>query len=429
MSRIVIAGGGVAGLEALVALRGHLGPDPRIDLLEANVELVERPTAVAEPFGGPAPQHFDLTRIAADHGAVLRPDRLGSVEPAEQRLRTVRGDVLEYDALLVAVGARADIAVPGALTFTGPRDVGALRHLLEGLVARRVRAVAFAVPAGVTWALPLYELALMTAEHVRTAGVEDARFMIVTPERNPLEVFGARIAARIRALLEERGIGLVTETVPLRVGPAGLVTVGGDALGVERVVALPHLGGPWIGGLPNDPDGFIPTDEHGAVPGIPAVWAAGDGTAFPIKQGGLAAQQADAAAEAIAAHLGAPLDPAPFRPELRGVLLDPRGVQLLTEQTGAATDASLQWPPSKVATQYLAPYLAAAAEADAEAEVGREHEDDIDVGALLLTLAQRHADMGERSLAVRCLDAAEQLGSDLPASALSWRRELAAPLS
>jgi sulfide:quinone oxidoreductase len=429
MSRIVIAGGGVAGLEALVALRGHLGPDPRIDLLEGNVELVERSMAVAEPFGGSAPQRFDLTRIAADHGAALRPDRLGSVEPAQRRLRTVRGDVLEYDALLVAVGARADIAVPGALTFTGPRDVGALRHLLEGLVARRVRAVAFAVPAAVTWALPLYELALMTAEHLRTAGVDDARLVLVTPERDPLEVFGARIAARIRALLAERGIDLLTETVPLRVGPAGLVIVGGDAIAVERVVALPHLGGPWIGGLPNDPDGFIPTDEHGAVPGAPAVWAAGDGTAFPIKQGGLAAQQADAAAAAIAAHLGASVDPTPFRPELRGLLLDPRGAQVLAQQTAVA-DASAQWPPSKVATQYLAPYLAAAADSDAQAETETKTEDvdEIDVGALLLSLAERHADMGERSLAIRCLDAAEQLGSDLPAGALSWRRELASPV-
>jgi sulfide:quinone oxidoreductase len=430
MSRIVIAGGGTAGLEALVALRHHLGPDPRIDLLESNLELVERPMAVAEPFGGAAPRHFDLAGIAADHDAVLRPDRLACVEPAERRLRTVRGDVLEYDALLVAVGARADIAVPGALTFTGPRDVSALRHLLEGLVARSVRAVAFAVPAAATWALPLYELALMTAEHLRTARVDDARLVLVTPERDPLEVFGARIASRIRALLAQRGIDLLTETVPLRVGPGGLVIVGGDAIAVERVVALPHLRGPWIGGLPNDPDGFIPTDEHGAVPGAPAVWAAGDGTAFPIKQGGLAAQQANAAAAAMAAQLGAPLDPAPFRPELRGLLLDPRGAQVLTQQTGVASDASTQWPPAKVATQYLAPYLAAAADAqaEAEAEADREHEDEVDVGALLLTLAERHIDMGERSLAIRCLDAAEQLGSELPANAVEWRRELATPL-
>jgi sulfide:quinone oxidoreductase len=361
MSSIVIAGGGVAGLEALGALRRHLGPATSIDLLEANVDLVERPMAVAEPFGAVAARHFDLARIAADHGAALHPDRLASVDPPERRLRTVRGDTLHYDALLVAVGARTDVAVPGTLTFCGPRDVGALRSLLDDLVARRVRAVAFAVPLGATWTLPLYELALMTAEHVRGAGVDDARLVFVTPERNPLEVFGARIGARIRALLAERGIGLFTEAVPRRVGARGLEIADREPVAAERVVALPRLDGPWIDGLPHDGDGFIPTDEHGAVPGAPAVWAAGDGTAFPIKQGGLAAQQAVAAAAAIAAHLGADVVPEPFRPALRGVLLDPRGARFLERDAGEPSDAAMWWPPSKIATQYLAPYLAAKA--------------------------------------------------------------------
>jgi sulfide:quinone oxidoreductase len=424
MSRIVIAGGGIAGLEALVALRRHLGPAPAIDLLEANLELVERPMSVAEPFGPVAARHFDLARIAADHSASLRPDRLASVDPSARTLRTVRGDVLRYDALLVAVGARADVAIPGALTFSGPRDVGALRRLLEDLVARRVRAVAFAVPLRVTWALPLYELALMTAEHVRAAGVDDARLVLVTPERNPLDAFGARIAARIRALLAERGIGLFTETVAQRLGAGGLAVAGGEPVAVERVVALPRLGGPWIDGLPHDAEGFIPTDRHGAVPGGPGVWAAGDGTAFPIKQGGLAAQQADAAAAAIAAHLGADLVPDPFRPALRGLLLDPRGARFLERDAGEASDATLWWPPAKVATKHLAPYLAAAMGAGEHAH----DEGEIDVGALLLTLAERHAAVGDAALAVRCLDAAEQLRGELPAEAAAQRRELTAAL-
>jgi sulfide:quinone oxidoreductase len=360
MPRIVIAGGGIAGLEALAALRRHLGPEVHVDLLEANAELVERPLSVAAPFGPVAPRRFDLARIAADHDAVLRADRLASVQPAERRLRTVHGDVLDYDALLVAVGARADMAVPGALTFSGPRDVVALRRLLGDLVARRVRSVAFAVPAGVTWALPLYELALMTAEHLRAAGVDDARLAIVTPERNPLDVFGTHIAPQIRGLLAQRGIGLWTEAVPCSVGRNGLAIADGDPIPVERVVALPRLGGPWIAGLPHDAEGFIPIDAHGAVPGAPAVWAAGDGTASPIKQGGLAAQQADAAADAIAAHLGADVVPAPFRPALHGLLLDPRGARFLDSDAGQPSDAALWWPPSKVAAEHLAPYLAAA---------------------------------------------------------------------
>ncbi len=359
MSRIVIAGGGIAGLEALVALRRHLGPEPTIELLEANAELVERPMSVAAPFGPVTPRRFDLAQIVADHGAGLRADRLASVDAPAGELRTVRGEFIGYDALLVAVGARADVAVPGALTFTGPRDVGALRKLLDDLVARRVRAVAFAVPPGVTWALPLYELVLMTAERLHAAGV-DARLVFVTPERDPLDIFGVRVATRMRALLSERGIGLFTESVVTGLGARGLARAGAGTIEVERVVALPRLGGPWIDGLALDGQGFIRTDRFMAVPGAPAVWAAGDGTAFPIKQGGLAAQQADTAASSIAAHLGADVVPEPFRPALRGLLLDPRGARFLQEDLGETSDPGIWWPPSKVAAQHLAPYLAVA---------------------------------------------------------------------
>jgi sulfide:quinone oxidoreductase len=366
MTKIIIAGGGIAGLEALVALRRHLGTDVRIDLLEANLDLVERPITVLEPFDGVAPRHFDLAQIAADHDAVLCPDQLASVWPAAQRLTTVRGDLRQYDALLVAVGARPVPAVAGALTFSGRHGVSAMRALLADLVAGRVRSVAFAAPVGVTWTLPLYELALMTAERLRAARVEGVRLALVTPEDNPLDVFGTRQAARIRALLARRGIGMWTGAVPMRVGPGVLEVAGAAPIAVERVVALPRLGGPTIAGLPHDAAGFIPTDRHSAVPGAPGVWAAGDATTLPVKQGALAALQADAAADAIAARLGVDIVPEPFRPVLRGVLLDPRGPQLLDGDTAAVPhaaeppDAPMWWPPAKVAARHLAPYLAAA---------------------------------------------------------------------
>src|SRR5512132_2087507 len=206
MPRIVIAGGGIAGLEALIALHGHLGSSAEIELLEANADLVERQRTVAEPFGGEPARHFDLVRIAADHGAHLRPDRLASVAPERRTLRTVRGDTLDYDALLITVGATPDMAVPGALTFSGPRDVAAFSQLLDDVDAGRVQRVAFALPTSVTWALPLYELALMTAEHVRAAGLEHVRLVVVTPEHSPLEAFGARIASHMWSLLAERDI-------------------------------------------------------------------------------------------------------------------------------------------------------------------------------------------------------------------------------
>jgi sulfide:quinone oxidoreductase len=357
MPRIIIAGGGIAGLEALIALRGHLGPGADIELLEPGGALVERQRAVAEPFGGGGPRGFDVAAMVADHGAHLRRDRLSAVEPDRGRVRTVRGAVLSYEALLVAVGARADVAIPGSLTFCGPRDVAAFSNLLDDLVAGRVQRVAFALPTAVTWALPLYELALMTADHVRAHGLKDVGLVVVTPEHRPLDAFGARIASHAWRLLAERGIAARTGTVALRAGRGGLLVAHGPTVQVQRIVSLPSLSGPWIAGLPHDERGFLPTDEHGAVLGVDGVWAAGDGTAFAVKQGGLAAQQADAAAAAIAAALGADFEPEPFRPVLRGLLLDPRGARYLDDRHGDVPLQPLWWPPTKVVARHLGRYL------------------------------------------------------------------------
>ena len=420
MPTIVIAGGGIAGLEALIALHGHLGSTARIELLEGNTDLVERQRAVAEPFGGAPARRFDLVRIAADHGAHLRPDRLASVDTEAHRVRTVRGDTLDYDALLIAVGATPDMAIPGALTFSGPRDVGAFSALLADLDAGRVQRVAFAVPGSVTWTLPLYELALMTGEHVRSRGLEDVGLMLVTPEHSPLEAFGARIASHIRSLLVERDIAVCTHSVPLRAGPGGLIVAHREPVQAQRIVSLPRLVGPWIGGMPHDGEGFLPTDEDGAVLGTDAVWAAGDGTAFPLKQGGLAAQQAAAAASAIARALGADVPPEPFRPVLRGMLLDPAGPRFLDSSRGDVPTTPLWWPPTKVAAPHLSEYLSPHAP---DMPAGSEA---IDVGELLLGLAERHATVGEDALALRCLDAAAQVRGALPPAAAARRDELAA---
>lgn len=420
MPKIIIAGGGIAGLEALIALREHLDRSVEIDVLEGNTELIERQRSVTEPFQGAPPRRFDLTRIVADHHGRLRPDQLASVDPEHCLARTVRGDILDYDALLVAVGARSEVAVPGALTFSGQRDAAALRKLLDDLDHGRVHTVAFAVPGSVTWSLPLYELALMTGEHVHARGLPHVGLTIVTPEHSPLEAFGARISSHISSLLAERRIAVIPETVPLRAGPGGLVVAHGLPVHAHRIVSLPRLGGPFVTGLPHDDDGFLPTDEHGAIPNVNAVWAAGDGTSFPIKQGGIAAQQADTCAIAIAAALGADVTPRPFRPVLRGLLLDPRGARFLDERRGDAPTAPLWWPPTKVAATHLGRYFG---NVTAPAPEGTE---ELDVSELLVTLAARHAALGENAIAERCLDAAQQLLGELPPEVEGLRGRLAA---
>ena len=104
----------------------------------------------------------------------------------------------------------------------------------------------------------------------------------------------------------------------------GQVTIhpGARKLHVDRVVALPHLFGPSTPGVPGDsPGGFISIDPHCKVRRLERVYAAGDATDFAIKHGGIAAHQADTAAEAIAALAGAPVEPKPFRPDIHAILL------------------------------------------------------------------------------------------------------------
>src|SRR5215216_419095 len=350
--KVVIAGGGVAALEALMALRELAEERVSVELVTPTPEFAYRPLAVAEPFGLGEARRYDVVRMAADHGAA-------------DHIVTGDGQRLAYDLALIAIGARAATAIPGSVTLQGPGYTGRFRAVLRELEEARVGHVAFAVPPGSSWPLPLYELALMTATHVAERGLSEVRLSLVTPERQPLELFGMAASRTVHELLDERGIEVHLSRYPARFEGGQLSLVPDETLFAERVVSLPGLLGPQLAGLPADADGFIPVDLHGLVRGEEDVYAAGDATNAPIKQGGVASQQADAAAEAIAARAGAALDPQPFRPVLRGLLLTGSTPRYMRAEVSGGrgedwrvSDHALWWPPSKIAGKRLAPYLA-----------------------------------------------------------------------
>jgi sulfide:quinone oxidoreductase len=362
--RVLIAGGGVAGLETLLALRALAGDLADLELLAPEPEFWYRPLAVAEPFGTGRAHHFELAEIAEGAGARFTLGQLASVEAEANLARTGDGGEINYDALVIACGALPRRALAGALTFRGPADSDKLRRLLAEADGGGIRSIAFAIPAPVGWPLPLYELALLTATHLEKRGKE-VKLALITPEAAPLSLFGQAASDAVRALLREHGIRLHTRCYPARYEAGRLELVPEATLLTERVVALPRLEGRRILGIPQDVDGFIATDPSGRVPGLTNVYAAGDITQFPIKQGGIAAQQADAVAEVIAAQAGATVQLHPFKPVLRGLLLtggEPRYLRNMPHgghgDTSTVTSEPLWWPPSKIAGRYLAPFLA-----------------------------------------------------------------------
>jgi sulfide:quinone oxidoreductase len=368
--RVLIVGGGVAALEAALALRDLAGDRVEVELCSPRAEFVYRPFAVGEPYGVAGILRYDLDALTKRIGASFRLGGIFSVDPEAGMATDRDGEQIPYDYLLVAPGARMLWAVPGAVTFWGVADEGGFGGVVLKLRAGVLRDVVFTMPGGNGWGLPLYELALLGSTVLAKSGIEDARLTVVTPEDAPLELFGRAVGEQMASLLGEHGIAVIAGVHPVKFEDGRLQVVPGEPIETDAVVSLPRLEGRRIDGLPADAEGFLPVDEHCRVVGAEGVFAAGDVSAFPVKQGGIATQEADAAAEAIAAAVGANLDPAPFDPELRGVLWtggEPR--YLYGRLSGGHGEISKlsdvpPWPGQngKVVGRYLSPFLAGLSE-------------------------------------------------------------------
>jgi sulfide:quinone oxidoreductase len=360
-TNVLIAGGGPAALEAALALHRLAGERVSTTLLAPESKLTYRPLSVLAPFAAGGAPEYPLAQMAADAAFTHVRGRLASVNAAAHTVTTVTGERLSYDVLLMASGARPVEPFPRTTAFTGSiTDQERLHGIVQDVEGGYVQRLAFVVPTGSSWPLPLYELAVMLGERADAMGV-DPELHFVTPESAPLAMFGAAGSNEVAAMLTEARITVHTSAHAEIVAPGRIrLAPSGKTLDVDRVVTLPRLQGPSIPGLPADAEGFLVTDAHSRVQGVPDVYAAGDITAFPIKQGGIACQQADAAAADIAVRAGAAVTPEPFTPVLRGMLVTERSARFM--RRGASDQAevagrALWWPPTKIAGRELAGYL------------------------------------------------------------------------
>ena len=376
-SRVLIAGGGIAALEGMLALRALAEARVSIELLAPESEFTYRPLSVGAPFGLGEPLRLNLGELVRRAGASVHRGTLASVDDVRMRALTGAGEELPYDFLLVAVGGGRRNPLPGALAFGGPADIETFRELLAELERGEVKSLAFALTGALSWSLPLYELALMTARFLSERSISDVELTLVTPEERPLGVFGPNAAETVELRLRRAGVEMRTGEYAARCDRGTLHLVPDAEIPADRVVTLAVPAPPSIPGLPSDSHGFLATDPHGRVNGVDGVYAAGDITSFPLKQGGIAAQQADAVAEHIAASAGALVTPRPFRAVLRGMLLTgERPTYIRSEVSGGRGGPDLVdieplwWPPAKIVARYLGPFLTEQASVANPEEIG-----------------------------------------------------------
>ena len=363
----MIVGGGVGALEAAIAVHDLAGDKARIEICAGRSDFVYRPFAVGEPYGASRVLRYDLEHLAELCGAEFRQENIASVDPALRCATAHDGAEIPYDYLVVACGSRLLWSVPGAATFWGVTDEAEMLEMVSRLREGRLRRAVFTMPGGHGWALPAYELALMAAAEVSRHGIVGTRITVVTPEEGPLKIFGRRASEQVADLLADHDVEVIAGAHPVKYEDGLLSIVPGEPIEADAVVSLPRLEGRHVEGLPYDAEGFIPVDDHARIAGLSNAYAVGDVTNFPVKQGGIATQQADAAAEAIAADLGCDVEANPLDPVLRGILWTGSRPRYLFGwlggghgETSVASDRP-PWPidnPSKLIGRYLTPFLA-----------------------------------------------------------------------
>jgi sulfide:quinone oxidoreductase len=361
--RVLVAGGGVAALEAVLALQEiDVDRSLSVEAIAPESQFVYRPLSVRDPFGTHATRAYELAPIVEATGARLRRGRVDAVDPDERLVTLGDGAQLSYDALLLATGAVRRQAVPGVATFSGPTDADAFHSFVESLCAGALRRVAFIVPPGPCWPLPIYELAMQAGAQLQASGAE-AQLAVITPERSPLAIFGGAASRAVEKLLHDRGITVHPGTYAESLSGGRLRLDLQGSVHVDAAWAAPRLVPRVPAGVPVADGGFVPVDAVGRVHGFIDLFAAGDMTFGAPKQGGIAAQQAASAAKAIAALAGIALEPEPEPLVLRALLLT--GAEPLwlrgdpsADPPSEASDEPLWWPPHKIFGTHLAPVLA-----------------------------------------------------------------------
>ncbi len=396
---VCVVGSGTAGLEGLLAAREQLGSDAELRLVAPEREFRYRPASQDSLFRPAGERALAIADLVAESGAQWTADRAEAIHVEERAVMTRDGDTVNFDFLLLAFGSQAKRALEQGYVWQRGADPSFLDRIIRETIMGEVTTVAVNIPRGARWPLPGYELALVLGW--RAVGT-DARVTLLTAEERPLAALGSEATAAISRELDAAGVEVIAGVEAIdsesaagdRADPVQLTLVaeertgGGDALigkptdaargrtagtpvTFDRLISLPTVVAPFIAGVPTDAAGFIEVDETLRVCGSEWVWAAGGCIAAALEHSALAAQQADAAIDAIAAIAtgnagnatasAVPPDgerlSAPGAPELTGMLLIGQRAKWLAENPPGIQQVStrcLWWPPGRAVGRMLA---------------------------------------------------------------------------
>lgn len=311
--KVVIVGGGFAGLETAFVLRHRLREQVDLALVSDQDRFLFKPNTIYIPFGGdleslliPLDEPLGRRHISFHH------TRVREVDTDRRQVALDDGIVLPYDFLVLATGASMrPEEVPGlgqhASTIWTPQEMsrlgGRLQAMRNRVLSGEEQKVLFLVPPNNKCSGPLYEIVFMLETWLRKEGLRDkVDIGYSTYERTFIQAFGPRLHDVVTEEFAERGIHGHNGEIVEKVLDGAVEYADGTTREFDELISFPpYVAAFRFDGLESDDRGFLKTDlASRRVVGHPDVFAPGDTGDFPVKQAFLAFLQADAVGEHIA---------------------------------------------------------------------------------------------------------------------------------
>lgn len=315
---VVVLGAGIGGLVAAHELRGQLGADHHVVVIDRESEHRFQSSFLWVMMGWrePAAISRPLAAMSA-RGIEFRQATIEAIDPAARSVVTDGGTV-EYDYLVVALGAQLDQETMPALvragstpyTLDGAQELRReWQHFAAGSVAVVIADLPFKCPAAP------YEAALLLDAGFRENGVRDQiDLTIYTPEAHPMAVAGAAVGAALEGMLNASGIAYRPMQRLEAVDPElRQLRFAGETAPFDLLVYVPpHRSPPPVArSTLAGPAGWVPVDARTMQTADDRVYAIGDVSAVELANGMLlpkAGVFAHAEAVAVADQIAARID-------------------------------------------------------------------------------------------------------------------------
>jgi NADH:quinone reductase (non-electrogenic) len=310
-TRVVIVGGGFAGVACARALAKH--DDIYVTLVDRNDYHQFQPLLyqVATSMLAPRDIAYPLRKIAAEyHDFDAKRGNVVSIDPAARSVTTETGETYSGDYLVLAAGSQPNFfKTPGAehafplyslddAERLSTRIIQAFEEADRDTRLANDGAIDFVVvgggPTGVEVAGALSEMIDTTMAHEFPALASQAKVRLVDHGHALLGMFADKAHAYSAKVLEKDGVELLMGTAVSEIGPGHVTLSDGTTIRTRCVIwggglmAAPVAG---VSGLPQGRGGRVDVNEDFTVPGFPGVLVIGDkGTMAMIGRGAAVAQ-------------------------------------------------------------------------------------------------------------------------------------------